>query len=227
MSLRPKILTSAKLFRSDAAQHVAYFNVAAQQVRSYVESIGSATPRILLQTYSNGGSHSAVQTAEAYKLQYGTDLPISAIVMDSAPGEPHWNETVGALLTGFPKGFVTQTLGAVSLHATLALTTIMHTTGIAELATVKLYRTLNDENEAFLKAHIPRTYIHSQKDTMILSRDVLAHAETAKTKLAEKGAAGDLVRVEEFVDTVHVQHMSSDPARYWQIVSSTWDKAAR
>lgn len=167
-----------------------------------------------------------MQTAEAYKLLYGTDLPISAIVMDSAPGEPHWNETVSALLTGLPKGFLAQTVGALSLHTTLAMTTVMHHTGIAELATVKLYRTLNDENEAFLKAHIPRTYIHSEKDTMILSRDVIAHAETARIKLAEKGAEGDIVRVEEFVDTVHVQHMSSDPARYWQIVSSTWDKAA-
>lgn len=179
----------------------------------------------MLQTYSNGGSHSAVQTAEAYKLLYGSNLPLSAIVMDSAPGEPHWQETVNALLQGMPKGFLAQTIGAISLHSTLVLTGLMHHTGIAELATVKLYRTLNDENEAFLKANIPRTYIHSDKDTMILSRDVIAHAETARQKLAEKGAQGDLIRVEEFTGTVHVQHMSSDPARYWQIVSSTWDKA--
>jgi hypothetical protein len=160
------VLTCLKLFRSDAAQRTAYFNVAAHQLRAYIESIGSTTPRILLQTYSNGGSHSAVQTAEAYKLLYGGDLPISAIVMDSTPGQPHWQETANALLQGMPKSFLAQTIGAISIHSTLAMTTIMHHTGIAEL-----------------------------------------------------------IRVEEFTDTVHVQHMSKDRARYWQIVTSTWDKA--
>lgn len=134
-------------------------------------------------------------------------------------------ETSSALLQGMPKGFLAQALGTVATHSMLAITSVMHVTGIAELATVKLYRTLNDENEAFLKAHIPRTYIHSQTDTMILSRDVNAHAEITRKKLGEKGAEADLVRVEEFVDTAHVLHMPSDPARYWRIVQDTWAKA--
>lgn len=213
------------LFMPDSWQFSACFNLAAQQIRAYVDSVGTATPRILLQTYSNGGSHSAVQTAEAYKLLYKTDLPISAMLLDSTPGVPRWMETSNALLQGMPKGFVAQALGAVTTHSMLAITSVMHFTGFAELATVKLYRTLNDENEAFLKAHIPRTYIHSQTDTMILSRDVEEHAETARKKLGEKGAEADLVRVEEFADTAHVLHMPSDPARYWRIVQDTWAKA--
>jgi hypothetical protein len=75
--------------------------------------------------------------------------------------------------------------------------------------------------------HIPRTYIHSQKDVMILSRDVEAHAEAAKTLMAEKGASGEMVTVEEFIDTPHVFHMASDPERYWNIIRSTWGKAQR
>jgi len=213
------------LFAPDSWQFAAYFNVAAQQIRSYVDSVGSATPRILLQTYSNGGSHSAVQTAEAYKKLYNNNLPISAMVLDSTPGVPRWMETASALLQGMPKSFVAQALGAITTHTTLAVTAFMHHTGIAELATVKLYRTLNDENEAFLQAHIPRTYIHSAKDTMILSRDVEEHANIAKEKLGQKGAEGDVVRVEEFVGTAHVNHMASDPARYWRIIQDTWDKA--
>ncbi|ETN42057.1 uncharacterized protein HMPREF1541_03996 [Cyphellophora europaea CBS 101466] len=215
------------LFSPDSWQFAAYFNLAAQQLHSYIDSLGSATPRILLQTFSNGGSHSAVQTAEAYKKQYGSDLPISAMILDSTPGKPHWMETASAMMQGLPKSVPVRAVGAVAIQTTLAVTTLMHVTGIAELATWKLYRTLNDPNEAFLKAHIPRTYIHSQKDVMILSRDVEAHAEIAKTRLQEKAAEGDMVRVEEFVDTVHVNHMASDPARYWKIVQDTWDKALR
>ena len=213
------------LFRPDSWQMSMMFNTAAQAVKDYVDSVAPVTPRILLQNYSNGGSHSSVQLAEAYKARYGTDLPISAFVLDSTPGVPRWFETASALQTGFPKSIFAQALGALAIHSVLAATTVMHYTGISELATVKLFRTLNEPNGAFLKATIPRTYIHSREDVMILTRDVEAHADTARSTLMEKGAAGDIIKVEEFVGTAHANHMSGDPERYWRIVQDTWAKS--
>lgn len=212
------------LFRSDAAQRP-MFEPAARAIRDYVESVGDATPKILLQTYSNGGSHGAVQLAECYKNQFGTDLPISAMVMDSTPGQPHYSETISALQTSLPKSFIPYMLGSIYIHTVISSTIVLDRLGIAELATLKLFRTLNDPEGAFLKTNIPRTYIHSQEDVMILSRDVEAHAATAKERLAEKGASGDMVVVEEFKGTPHVNHMASDPERYWNIIRSTWAKA--
>lgn len=219
-------LINNMLFQPDSWQ-MAMFDPAARIVKEYVDSIGDATPRILLQTYSNGGSHSAVQLAESYKKQYGRNLPISAFVMDSTPGQPHYWETIAAMKSSLPKSFLSQVIGTVVAHTVISSTIVMDRAGVAELATLKLYRTLNDPEEAFLQAAIPRTYIHSKEDVMILSRDVEAHADTAKTIMGEKGAQGDMIRVEEFIGTPHVQHMSSDPARYWKIVQDTWDKAQR
>ena len=213
------------LFRPDSWQMPLIFNAAAQQVKQYVDSVGSANTRILLQTYSNGGSHSAVQLAESYNNQYGVDMPISALVMDSTPGTPRYWETIAAMQTDLPKGLLARTVGTALIHSTIFTCGILHWTGIAELANQKLYRTLNDTKEAFLKAHIPRTYIHSKEDVMILSRDVEAHAADARAKLLEKGAMGDMVVVEEFHGTQHVMHMPSDPERYWKIVRDTWEKA--
>lgn len=212
------------LFRRDAAQRP-MFDPAAKAIKTYVDSLGNATPRILLQTFSNGGSHGAVQLAESYKKQFGQDLPISAFVMDSTPGMPHYNETISALQTSLPKSWIPYLLGSAYIHTVISSTIVLDRLGIAELATLKLYRVLNDPEGAFLKAHIPRTYIHSREDVMILTRDVEAHAELAKTKMAEKGASGDMVTVEEFIGTPHVLHMPSDPKRYWNIVKNTWAKA--
>ncbi|KPI35101.1 uncharacterized protein AB675_1352 [Cyphellophora attinorum] len=212
------------LFRRDAAQRP-MFDPAAKAIHEYVESVADRTPRILLQTYSNGGSHGAVQLAECYKNLFGQDLPISAIVMDSTPGKPHYNETISALQTSLPKSWFSYLVGSAMIHAAISSTIVIDRLGIAELATYKLYRVLNDPEGAFLKSHIPRTYIHSQKDVMILSRDVEAHAEFARALMAEKGASGEMVTVEEFIDTPHVFHMASDPERYWSIIRSTWAKA--
>lgn len=211
------------LFNPDSWQ-MAMFDPAAKVIKGYVDSVGNSTPQILLQTYSNGGSHSAVQLAETYKKRFGTDMPISAFVMDSTPGAPHYWETIAAMQSSLPKTFLGRTLGAAMVHGVIMTTGAMDFAGM-ELATKKLWRTLNDPNEAFLKAHIPRTYIHSQKDVMILSRDVESHAETARNILLEKGAEGGMVVVEEFIDTPHVNHMPSDPERYWNIIRSTWGKA--
>lgn len=211
------------LYEPDSWQ-MSFFAPAARVVKDYINSIGPNSPRILLQTYSNGGSHSAVQLAECYKKTYGGNMPISAFVMDSTPGTPRYWETVSAMQMGMPKSLPAYWIATALCHAMLFSTAVMHYAG-AELATHKLWRTLNDPEEAFLKASIPRTYIHSHQDVMILSKDVLAHAEIAKEKLQEKGAASELVTVEEFFDTKHANHMASDPVRYWGIVKSTWEKA--
>jgi hypothetical protein len=225
------------LFTPDSWQFSAQFNYAAEQVKQHIDSFSSSpsdsssTPRLLLALFSNGGSHSAVQLAEAYQAMYNHPLPIHAIVLDSTPGKPHWAETHKALMTGIPKNPLARATGYVAFHSMLITTGLMHASssflgGYGELATWKLWRVLNDPASPFCALGVKRTYIHSETDVMILSRDVREHAETARGVFAAKGESGEeMVRVEEFEGTPHTNHMSSDPARYWGIVRSTWEAA--
>lgn len=211
------------LFRPDSWQYT-LFQPAADTIKTYIDSLGQSPIKLLLHTFSNGGSHSAVQLGETYRRTYHTEMPITAEVMDSTPGVPRYNETAAALSSGLPKSFPAYAIGKVAMYSMLNTTIFMHYFGISELATVKLYRTLNDPNEAFLKPHIPRTYIYSDTDVMILTRDVLAHAEMARKTLNKDSEKPDLIHTEEFINTPHANHMSQDPARYWQIVRDTFAK---
>jgi hypothetical protein len=217
------------LFTPDSWQFSAQFNYAAEQVKQHMDNSDNA--RILLALFSNGGSHSAVQLSEAYKQMYNATLPIHAIVLDSTPGKPHWSETHKALMTGVPKNPLARLAGSFTVHSMLFTTGLMHASsnvlgGYGELATWKLWRVLNEPGSAFLREGVPRTYIHSEEDIMILSKDVREHAEIARGRLrglSGEGKERELVKIEEFVGTPHTNHMSSDPARYWGIVRGTWE----
>ena len=90
---------------------------------------------------------------------------------------------------------------------------------------------LNDMHDVFLfnvGSAVPRTYIFSNTDEMVMEEDITGHAEIARQRLRETGldaeTAEDLVRLEEFFGTGHVNHIKEEGEKYWSIVKKTWKR---
>ena len=214
-------------------------------------------PIVLVHAFSNGGSHSAIQLAQAYResirsfsadsfpLSLPPKLPISALMLDSCPGRPEFMLGVQIIMSFIPPA--STILRAVARPFAYALVTgvaALHELGIAEPISDKLWRELNSPAGAFLVGNhdaaasmssvgsytsgrfIPRTYIFSKKDNMVPERNVLEHALEARrmTRLND-AQARDVIRLEEFVGSMHVNHVSMDRERYWALVKETVERS--
>ncbi|RMZ76351.1 hypothetical protein DV738_g5026, partial [Chaetothyriales sp. CBS 135597] len=194
---------------------------------------------ILLHVFSNGGCYTAVQLAEFYSVHQQRasattttaadaetttattttsppqELPIRAFILDSSPGAPGDSEgAIKALNASLTWWLAGQTLAYLAVGTTFALTA----TGLFQPAVAKAWARLKDAQQApaVVNVRIARTYLFSDADQMIRARDVKLHA-----RLKEY-----LVRCEEFTGTPHVNHMASDPERYWRVVKETWAASA-
>ena len=213
-----------------------FFQPAAAAIQAHMSR--TIEPRILMHAFSNGGSHAAVQLSEACRETCGgMRLPVDALILDSCPGIPRFWPTIRALTQGIPgRNPLVKATGTVLAYLSVSLTALLDITNISEPAVWKLYRRLNDPADAFLLngvggkksqvTPVPRTYIFSKNDTMILDEDVVGHARVAREKLLSEGVrqleAERAVRLEEFIGTAHVNHVKIDSDRYWAIVKDTW-----
>jgi hypothetical protein len=229
---------------------------------------GSKSPVILVHAFSNGGAHSMVQLAQAYRdglasnspsssssspqPRLPAELPVSAIILDSCPGRADFQTLVKVALTSVPKkAILLRLLFTPIAYAMIAWILSTYALGISENVLSKLWRRLNDVGGPFLikmgKAGascasasggnavevVPRTYIYSTRDDMIMWQDVIEHAEEARQALkialndSRNGSTdvNDVVRLEGFIGSPHVNHVSVDPVRYWGIVRETVNRA--
>ncbi|KEF53965.1 uncharacterized protein A1O9_09760 [Exophiala aquamarina CBS 119918] len=178
-------------------------------------------------------------------------LPISALIFDSCPGHARYSTAGKTTLSFLPKdAHVTRALAMPLAYAVLGVAYLCHVSGIAEHVVIKLWRELNDPKGPFLfkpvefisnihatnntevngvaaltERVIPRIYICSDADDMIPTHDIVEHAAIARrtTGLSDE-AARDAVRVEEFVGSMHVNHVSLHKERYWDAVRETLDR---
>lgn len=176
------------------------------------------------------------------------NLPISALVFDSCPGHARYQTAGKTTLSFLPKdAHVTRTLAMPLVYVLLGGFYLCHVLGIAEHVVKKLWRELNSPTGPFLfkdgtfqsvdgqvnnnattgettstRKVIPRAYICSQADDMIFAQDVLEHAAIARHSSGlNDAAANDVIRVEEFVGSMHVNHVSLYKERYWAVVEET------
>lgn len=172
----------------------------------------SPNPRILLHVFSNGGALTTADICTVYKRSTSKLLPISALILDSAPGKPTIQEGWAAMSIGLPKGIMWYP-GAAFVAAGVGLAgfvqwafgweTLVHTTG----------RMMNDGR--LVERGAKRLYVFSEKDALVGWRDVEAHVEEARK-------TGVNVEVLKETDTPHVQHMLLDAERYWAKVEELW-----
>jgi pimeloyl-ACP methyl ester carboxylesterase len=175
-----------------------------------IEKYQSHTPRkILLHTFSNGGSLQAVLLAQMYKALHDLPLPVNGLILDSAPGsEAYWpafRAFTATTPTILPLKWLFMAFVHVSLFFWLAWIKIFAQSTVLS----RLRRDLN-RSELF-PLTTPRVYIYSKTDQLVLSEYVEAHAK-------ESSDIGFDVEMEEFKQSRHVGHLMKDPERYWAIV---------
>lgn len=111
--------------------------------------------------------------------------------------------------------------------------------GFIESSPSKIWRCLNDPEGPFLfkydhvrdglgfnpsKRTVPRTYIFSKEDQLVPHDHIVLHAAEARSKcevLSSDADPKEVIRLEEFMGSAHVNHVSVDKQRYWQLVNDT------
>ncbi|KAF3386325.1 Transmembrane protein 53 [Penicillium rolfsii] len=204
-------------FRSTAKAQQAQLAPAVAALRS---SVTPETP-VFMHLFSNGGLFGTVHLLKAYHQATGKPLPISSMIIDSAPGTASISGAMKAFSYALPKLWIFRLVGTTALWITLVLIKIYHAiTG--SLDAVNLARkTINDTSlvqPATAKGVLTRCYIYSDGDELVDWRDVEKHA-------SESEASGWKVRREKFQGTPHVGHMRAQPERYWSIVKEYLDLA--
>ncbi|KAH6714226.1 hypothetical protein BKA61DRAFT_57500 [Leptodontidium sp. MPI-SDFR-AT-0119] len=185
-----------------------------EPVISAVES--DPKPRVLVHLFSNGGALTFTDVCTVYKRQTGKILPVQALVLDSAPGQPTLQESWTALSIGLPKGLLWYPSAAV-IGALLGIAVLKRSVfGIGTLVH-KTAGLLNDQTLVDMKAK--RLYVFSEKDQLVGFRDVEKHLEEFRN------GGGEVLILKE-TETPHVQHMILDGERYWENVQGLWKSTA-
>lgn len=178
---------------------------------------------VLMHVFSNGGSWTACQLAQAYRTQVPDQnqlLPITALILDSTPSLPSAAMAYTALCEALPKTQPLRAIGSTAIwcyiHAAQAVDSVFG----RENLTMSLRRKLNDPEGPFMQDGLKRLYIYSQADALIPGGDVEAHAREAAAIIGE-----NRVQLEDFVTSRHVGHGMLDPEKYWSLVDALWDES--
>lgn len=195
--------------------------------------------RTLVHVFSNGGCFTACQLADAYALsaraenQHSgwlagpvTKLPISALIIDSAPSIPDMRSGFVAMSQGLPSslpGPVRLVSGAL-LYSFMATSSVVGKLFGVENVITSMRRKLNDAHGAFMANGVPRMYIYSESDELVPWEHVEMHAKEAKNVLDKRGRSPSdkWLKLEKFVGSRHVGHVMIDAERYWRIVKTHW-----
>ncbi|GAB7334037.1 hypothetical protein MBLNU13_g06127t1 [Cladosporium sp. NU13] len=172
-----------------------------------VKGIATANQEILLHIFSNGGSNTAVQLAEAWHSSQSSPFPASSMVLDSCPGSPSLKLAADAVVSSSPKNSY---WWVVVFAWTVVVPFVVFPTLFGEPNIVASLRERLNEARLF-SARTRRVYICSSTDLMVPHEDVVSHYESARL-------AGYDVKLVEFDGSAHVSHVMKDPARYWGAV---------
>lgn len=217
--------SSNDFFFNTPSKQQARFAPVVAAIRAIVETQDSSAapsanaPEILVHSLSNGGTGQLSILAKQYLEVTGTTLPATAMIYDSAPGKSRFKQGMNAFSVGLPKNpLINVTLRLIIALLLAVCYTIPAALGYATPADI-MRKLLNSTDPEYLRKEAPRCYIYSDADMQILDHDVEDHANDAE-------ARGFDVRRQKFLGTPHVDHMRTDPERYWKIVQDTWETRA-
>ncbi|KGO68573.1 Protein of unknown function DUF829, TMEM53 [Penicillium italicum] len=177
---------------------------------------GLVTPEnpVFVHFFSNGGMSSTIHILQAWKNATGTPLPMSAMILDSAPGSPSLRAEFKAFSFALPRMWILRLLGKCLLFALLVLFKLIHSISVFP-DPISLARELINDTSLVRAANpdgaLSRCYVYSDTDELVDWRDVESHAVNAE-------AEGWTVRREVFSNSPHVGHMRAQPDRYWGII---------
>lgn len=169
-----------------------------------IKGIATANQEILLHIFSNGGSNTAVQLAEAWHSSQSSPFPAMSMVLDSCPGSPSLKLAADAVVSSSPKDSY---WWVVIFAWTVVVPFVVFPTLLGEPNVVASLRERLNEARLF-STRTRRVYICSSTDLMVPQEDVAKHYESARL-------AGYDAKFVEFDGSAHVSHVMKDPSRYW------------
>lgn len=211
------------LFFRPKWQQIKNLAPAISAIRRLVDEKRPNKPHVLVHIFSNGGSYTACQLADAYRdASPGKDelLPISALILDSTPSLPSSRRAHAAISESLAKAGLGRVIGSAAVWAYIGLGKAIETVTGSEDITTSLRRRLNDPTGAFMQGTLKRLYIYSQADKLIPASDVEAHAQEAISLIGRHR-----VQLEDFVSSRHVGHVMLDEQRYWTLIENLWKES--
>ncbi|KAJ5670745.1 uncharacterized protein N7477_006108 [Penicillium maclennaniae] len=200
-------------------------NARAQHARvaPAVEALRTLAPEssVFMHLFSNGGLSNTIHLLQAYFKATGNALPISSMIIDSAPGTATIAAAMRAFSFALPRMWILRLISKSFLWLSLVLIKMIQTIRRSSDPIGLARRVINDASLVQAvnpKGVLTRCYIYSDADDLVDFRDVEKHA-------SESEASGWLVRRELFEGTAHVGHMRAEPDRYWGIVKSYLEPA--
>lgn len=182
-----------------------------------------ATPKnpVLLHLFSNGGLSSTSHLLQAHYQATGKPLPISSMIVDSAPGTASVAAAMRAFSFALPKMWILRLISKSFLWLSLIFIKAIHAIIRSPDPIALARKVINDASliqPVNSRARPTRCYIYSDADELVDAHDVEEHA-------LESEACGWLVRRERFQGTPHVGHMRAAPDRYWGIITEYLDSS--
>ncbi|KAH6909347.1 hypothetical protein BKA70DRAFT_1278261 [Coprinopsis sp. MPI-PUGE-AT-0042] len=194
---------------------------------SAIEPLGvKPPPRILIHSFSNGGCWQLTTLSGLIAERYPessyprTNLPPTAVVLDSCPGTGGIRATQKAFLAAV-RNPILRRLAALVITILYVIGLIGHHVFGIKTALAKVQEGLNKPYLLpWFSKETPRLYIYSAADELIPSTQVEEHARGAK-------AEGLTVKLERFENSPHVAHARADPDRYWGAVTALWSEVSK
>ncbi|EOA82621.1 uncharacterized protein SETTUDRAFT_58095, partial [Exserohilum turcica Et28A] len=170
---------------------------------------------ILLHLFSEGGANKGCELAIAYRAVTGSQLPISAICMDSTPGHPRFLRLCSALARSFPPTPILRKFAKLIAIVVLGLVWAVYHVfkGYENNLVSRSRRELLDPD--LFSLTVPRCYLYSKRDTLVAWQDIYEHASEL---IKRNGCLIEAI----FEHSEHVSHAKVEPDRYWNTVRKVW-----
>ncbi|KAI9788797.1 MAG: hypothetical protein M1816_006578 [Peltula sp. TS41687] len=192
-------------------------------------STNPPTPKIILHTFSNGGTNTATQLLLVLRAHLHSPFPLAGLLCDSCPANGTYWKSYDAMVLSLPKDIASRILGALACHCILILLYSWIACGNENPASLNRRTMLDgaivgppapsgcDDGSGGGGGEAKRRvwYFYSKADRMCQWTDVREHGEEARRRAW---------RVEEvvFEESGHCAHLPNDEDRYARAVRRAW-----
>jgi hypothetical protein len=185
---------------------------AVHEIIEECEDVPEAKPHILLHMFSNGGMNSATNLLVDLSRKRRKSTPLVGLICDSTPTGSSYRKAYASFRYSFPQQFPINVFASLLIHTILILLYASIYAGRYDHPQDYWRKSILDKN---LVGSNSLCYIASKADKLTDWRDVIAHAETARSE-------GWDVRDIIYDDTPHCNHLNKDPQAYENAISEIW-----
>ncbi|KAJ5761056.1 hypothetical protein N7520_008212 [Penicillium odoratum] len=167
---------------------------------------------VFIHLFSNGGMLKTSQLMRVFKDMTGNPLPVSSMLVDSAPGVTSIQSAMNAISFQLPRFWLWRLLSKAALWVFLVSMGVYgKITNTPNPVTVACERINDKDLYQAAGEGLVRYYVYSDADNIVRSENVEEHIRYSES-------CGVVVRPEKFQGAQHVMAMRTDPERYWAIV---------